>query len=202
MTEVQKRRRAEIERTLGRPDPRAVDADVYQLLTVVAPAVASDHPVTLLSDEHRSYPRAVRRLRARFPSRTIAHHTTPSTDPRTRANALFPVNLADLLLRHCAADHRRETIAFPKRRQGSAERLAVHLVWRNYIKRRRENGGRETAAMAAGLAHRPWRFGEVFARRLFRSLVTLPGRWAAYYERRVRTVACRRNTVHELRYAF
>jgi hypothetical protein len=37
----------------------------------------------------------------------------------TAQNPLFPVNLADLLLRHSSANHKRETIAFSKRRQGA-----------------------------------------------------------------------------------
>ena len=72
------------------------------------------------SDEHPAYAQAFRRLR----NRRIQHRTTSSRAPRCARNPLFPVNLADLLLRHCGANHKRETIAFSKRRQSAAYRLA------------------------------------------------------------------------------
>jgi hypothetical protein len=43
----------------------------------------------------------------------------------TTQNPLFPVNLADLLLRHSSANHKRETLAFSKRRQGTLYRMAI-----------------------------------------------------------------------------
>jgi len=43
-------------------------------------------------------------------------------DPRFTPAA---VNLADLLLRHTGANHKRETIAFSKRRQGALYRVAI-----------------------------------------------------------------------------
>jgi hypothetical protein len=45
------------------------------------------------------------------------------------------------LIRHCQSGHKRETIAFAKRRAASAERLAIFVVWRNYMKGRREKNG-------------------------------------------------------------
>jgi hypothetical protein len=35
MTEAQKRRRQQLERTLGRPDPKAIENDMRELLDVV-----------------------------------------------------------------------------------------------------------------------------------------------------------------------
>jgi hypothetical protein len=70
------------------------------------------------------------------------HRTIPSTAPRTRANDMFPCNPADLLLRRCGADHRRETITYDKRRQGGLERLALFTVRRNAIKCGNTTGGR------------------------------------------------------------
>jgi len=116
---------------------------------------------------------------------------------------LFPVNLADLLLRHSEADHRRETIAFDKRRQGGLERMAIFVVWRNLIKWRRENQPGETAAMAAGVVQRRWRWSEVFARRRFPRRAELPGSWWSYYWRRVKTAALgERQTENLLKFAF
>ena len=80
------------------------------------------------------------------------HLVTSSKERRDVGNPLFPINLADLLIRHSSANHKRETIAWSKRRQASAERLAVFLVWRNYMKGRRgkEGGGPPPGAARGG----------------------------------------------------
>ena len=202
MTPKQKWRRAVLEAGLGRPDPKAVEDGIVRLLAPLLPLASrvadsaatyeagSKIPVLLVhSDEHPAYVRAVRRLRRMPGIPRFRHQQTPSTDPRTRANALFPVNLADLLLRHCSADHRRETIAFDKRRQGGLERLAIFTVWRNTIKARRERRPGSTAAMAAGILARPLSWTRVFARRLFPRKNLLPDPWGSYYWRRVKTQA-------------
>jgi hypothetical protein len=182
---------------------------------------------TLYSDDHPAYRRAVRRLERAWaaevplpiprswaatgteetrPAATrprLQHGTTPSTAPRTSANNLFPCNLADLLLRHCGANHRRETIAYDKRRQGGLERAAIFTVWRNAIKWRRENHPGETAAMKAGMATRPLTWAEVFACRRFPRERELPGSWWDYYWRRVKTAALGdRQTENTARFAF
>jgi len=49
-----------------------------------------------------------------------------AADPR-----LFKINLPDTILRHGQANHKRETIAASKRRQGSSERMVIFLTWRD-----------------------------------------------------------------------
>ena len=58
------------------------------------------------------------------------------------------MNLLDLLIRHSSANHKRETIAFSKRRQSAAERLFVLVVWRNYLKSFSERKRDATPAQA------------------------------------------------------
>jgi hypothetical protein len=249
MTPAQKTRRAALEATLGRPDPKAVENGIFELLQVMrdtmpcgsgtgnpgADGVPTSPVLVVHSDEHPAYERAMRRLErigpapvksaetttitsALPPTRAahlagetpapvarpqLQHRTTPSTAPRTRANNLFPCNLADMLIRHSGADHRRETIAYDKRRQGGLERLALFTVWRNAIKWRRENHPGETAAMKIGVATRPLRWADVFARRRFPRERELPGSWWEYYWRRVRTAALGdRQTENLARFAF
>jgi hypothetical protein len=133
----------------------------------------------------------------------IDHQITSSKVRRTRSNRLFPVNLADLLLRHGSANHRRETIAFSKRRQAALERAAVFTVWRNTIKRRRENGRMESAAMRLGLVDRLLSWRAILRKRLFPGHFDLPEPWGRYYWRRVRTVVFGdRQVTHECRHAF
>ena len=215
MTPEQKTRRGELERTLGRPDPQAIELGMAELVRVISrrwkpgrrdtnlPVPPGPIQERLLhSDDHPAYRRSLRRLEVEGVV-GIRHVVTSSTERRTTSNPLFPVNLADLLLRHGQANHRRETIAFSKRRQGALERLAVFTVWRNAIKRRREKRGGETAAMAAGMLDRPLSWAEVFRRRRFPRRRLLPGAWWGYYWRKVKTpVLGPRQTEHQAKYAF
>ena len=194
MTAPQQRRRALLEARRGRPDPRAIELETAALLNLVAPTPQS---LELHTDDHRAYPRALRRL----PHLQVRHHVTSSLARRTTRNPLFPVNLLDLLIRHCGANHKRETIAFSKRRQAAAERLAILLVWRNYLKSFSERRRDATPAVRLGLLKRTLSVEEVLARRLFPSQIQLPQRLAAYYWRRVRTRALPHGVPHRCTYA-
>ena len=152
---------------------------------------------TVHSDAHKSYPPAIRNVDCR-----ITHIVTSGKDHRDRHNKLWVVNLLDLLIRHSGANHKRETIAWSKRRQASAERMGIFLVWRNYIKGRREkNRGSPTPAMERGMLDRHLTVDDVFSERIFRDHIALPERWAEYYDRKVKTRALERNCEHELSYA-
>ena len=165
------------------------------LLEVVT---GSQPRVTILSDEHKAYPLAMRELRCE-----ITHLVTSSRERRTARNPLFPVNLADMLVRHSSANHKRETIAWSKRRQGSAERLAVFLVWRNYMKGRREKvQGSPTPAQVRGMLDHRLSGAELLKRRLFVSRIELPERWREYYGKTVSTRVLARQRRHELKYAM
>ncbi len=196
MTSQQKRRRAELEADFGRPDPRSIEREVAALLALVVPHGLAE-PRVLHTDEHPDYPRAL----ARLGPRGLEHRTISSRAARTPHNPLFPVNLLDLLLRHSGANHRRETIAFSKRRQGAAERLAVTLVWRNYLKSFSERRRDGPPAMRAGVCARRLTVREVLAERLFPSRVRLPERWARYYWREIQTRRLPRGRTHRRRYA-
>ena len=194
MTPAQKRKRQRLEAEHGKPDPRAVLKDVNHLLEVVT---GGQRRVTVLSDEHKMYPQAMKGLPCE-----IIHLVTSSRERRDADNPLFPVNLADMLVRHSSANHKRETIAWSKRRQASSERLAVFLVWRNYMKGRREKvRGSPTPAQARGMLDHRVEVGELLERRLFVSQSRLPARWLEYYWRTVSTRVLPRQRRHALRYA-
>ncbi len=120
MTDRQKRVRKVLEKIRGRPDPQAVRKDMQELLKYVTEGTSE---MTIHSDDHQAYPRAIRNLMC-----TVRHIVTSSKDIRNRINKLFEINLLDLLIRHAEAGHKRETIAYPKRRNCSAYKLAVFLV--------------------------------------------------------------------------
>ena len=156
----QRTRRAELEAVFGRPDPVATRRAVEELVRRVVPAGAE---VVIESDEHAAYPQAMARLKDRL----IHHRTTSSKQSRTPRNPLFPANLADLLLRHSSANHKRETIAFSKRRQGALYRAAIFSVWRNFMKSRSENRCDEPPGVLLGVIPARRSAGQVLAARRF-----------------------------------
>jgi transposase-like protein len=194
MQKRQKARRTQLEEVFGKASPRAVEDGIRELLrTVIA-----ERPVPIIrSDDHRAYPRAIRAI-----CRNVVHRVTSSKQRRDRRNPLWEVNLADLMIRHSTAAHKRETIAWAKRRQASIEKLTIFQVWRNYMKKRREKGPPETPAMLLGLASHPWRLRDLLSQRLFFEKASLTRRWEAYYRRDVKTAALAVNRRHRLGYAF
>ena len=195
MTLHQKRRRKVLEAELGRPDPKAIEKDMRETLEV---ALSGQSGATVFSDDHPAYQRSIRSM-----SIAIDHRITPGSEHRDKNNSLWEVNLLDLLIRHSNANHKRETIAWSKRRQSSAERLAILLVWRNYMKGRREKvRGSPTPAMERGMTDRPIRIVDLLGKRIFRTRCELPPRWSMYYDRVVSTRAFSKNLGHELKMAY
>jgi hypothetical protein len=194
MRPAQRMRREELEAAHGRPDPQATRRAVEELVGRVVPPGAE---VEIASDEHRAYPQAF----ARLVDRRIRHRTTSSKASRTPRNPLFPANLADLLLRHASANHKRETIAFSKRRQGALYRAAIWAVWRNALKARSENRRDAPPAVALGLLPKRLGVREVLATRLFPWRQPL-GPWIERcYFARIPTRALARCRTHARRYA-
>ena len=189
----QKRRRAELEAALGRPDPKAVERGMRELLQILAKGCDR---LQLRSDEHPAYVRALRGLAC-----PVVHHVTSSTERRDTHNPLFEINLLDLLIRHSSANHRRETIAWSKRRNGSSLRLAILLVWRNLVKRRWEKGPPESPAMLKGLADHHCKAAELLAARRYPRRIRLEPAWARVYSGDETTPALGANRAHRLRYA-
>jgi transposase-like protein len=194
MTAAQKVKRTKLEAELGRPAPQAVLNGAQEVLRE---AVVGAERAIVRSDEHQAYPRALRGLPCPY-----THRRTSSKDRRNRHNELFEVNALDMFIRHSNANHRRETIAFAKRRQGAMERVALFTVWKNWVKRRWEKRCRQTPAMLMGLASKVLRFEEILGRRLFPDQVDLPASWQGYYWRRVETPVLGTNRRHALKYAF
>ncbi len=195
MTRAQRRRREELERLHGKPDPRSIEKEVATALAIVCP---ERQALELHSDEHADYPRALKRL----PHLSITHRTTSSRAARTSANPLFAINLLDLLIRHGGAAHKRETIAFAKRRQMAIWRMWQLLVWRNWMKWVSERRHVDTPAMRLGLATRKLGYHDVMRERLFESRIGLPARWKDYYYGRVKTRMMPRGREHRRKYAI
>jgi len=111
------------------------------------------------------------------------------------------VNLADLLLRHSSANHKLETIAFSKRRQGALYRVAIWVVWRNYIKDRSENRRDGPPAKALGLTSRALDVNEILKGRLFPELEGISGWLSACYFGEIPTRAIKHCGIHRAKRA-
>ena len=194
MTPYQKRRRRLLERSRGRPDPKSIEMEVGELVALLP----GQRVLRIRSDEHRAYPRALRRMGGRV----AGHEVTSSRKARTPRNPLFPVNLLELLLRHSQSNHKRETIAFSKRRQNAAEKIAVLQVWRNFVKQFSERRGGGTPAQRLGLRRQPMRVSDILSKRLFPSRTRLPDRLKIYYRRETVTRQIPRGRTHRAVYAF
>ena len=190
----QRTKRAELEATYGRPHSDATRRAVEDLVAHVVPPGAA---VEIESDEHGAYPRAF----ARLGGRRIVHRATSSRASRTPRNPLFPANLADLLLRHASANHKRETIAFSKRRQGALYRAAIWAVWRNFMKSRSENRRDDPPGVVLGVVPERLYTKDVLAERRFVWRHVL-GPWLERcYFARIPTRSLARCREHTLRYA-
>ena len=194
MTSWQKYRRTRLEEAFGRPDPAALGRGVASLLEVVVGQVET---ADVRSDDHPAYRGPIRGSKCR-----IRHEVTLSTVRRDGDNALFEANLLDSWLRHGSANHKRETIAWSKRRQRAMERMAIVLVDRNYIRSRKKKQGGPTAGMIRGITERKLSVGDILAERLFPGRIVLPAAWESYYRGLVRTRALKVNREHRLQYAF
>ena len=194
MRPSQKAKRARLEKEHGRPFAKATMTSVQDL---IARTVPEGSTATIRSDEHQAYSHALRRLEGR----RIQHEQTSSKESRTTRNPLFPVNLADLLLRHSSANHKRETIAFSKRRQASMYRAAIWVVWRNYVKSRSENRQNSPPAVAMGLLRKRLTVEEILSSRLFPSRMKLSTWVKRCYEGRIPTRRLERIRIHQPRIA-
>jgi transposase-like protein len=194
MRPSQRLKRARLEKKYGRPDPLATRKQVEELLRRIVPPGGQ---AILRSDQHPAYPQALKRLR----DRSFRHEATSSKAARTTQNPLFPANLADLLLRHCSANHKRETIAFSKRRQDALYRLAIWVVWRNYIKSTSENRRDAPPAQRLGLIKRALSVEAVLKERLFPDREGIAGWLSQCYFGRISTRAIPRGRVHRAQYA-
>ena len=194
MRPAQKQKRMLLENRHGRPYPQATRRSVQELVARIVPEGGT---AIIRSDEHQAYPLAFRRLRGR----RLHHEQTSSKKSRTTKNPLFPVNLADLLLRHSSANHKRETIAFSKRRQGAMYRAAIWVVWRNYVKSRSENKKNSPPAVVLGLIRKRLSIAKILEHRLFPSRMEL-GSWVhRCYHGRITTRRLERNRVHQPAFA-
>ena len=176
-------------------------------LNMLLELVPEDGQLSVIADAHKDYRRAVKRhpQRDRISLRTHANPVRgPKGSPRSaeaveRDAAMFPVDLLHKILRHSLAHHRRKTIAFTRRINAAMERMALTMIWRNFVKGRSERKRNSPSpAMKLGLTDERWTWKRVFSRRLFPDRVELPEPWPLLYRRGWETPLLASNATHDL----
>ena len=194
-----------------RPLHGAYSASSSRVVNMLLPLRHPRRPLELVGDGHPAYDRAVwgsahaARIRLeRFPNPPRGPKGSPrSAEALARDRAMFAADSLHALLRHTAAHHRRETIAFGRRLNALMERLFLTVVWRNFVKGRSERRPDPTTpAMRLGLATERWSWRRVLARRLFPARETLPPAWRDLYRRTWTTPTLPSNRAHRLRQAY
>ena len=194
MTAAQRKRRAVLEREHGRPDPHSVEREVARVVGIVYGGATK---AVIHTDLNPAYPQAFKRL----DGLTIEHHTISSRAARTTSNPLWVINLADNLIRHSCANHKRETIAFSKETGSTVARMWVMVAWRNYSKWCSEHRRRETPAMRIGVCTHRLSAKKLLEARLFPSRIELPEAWADHYWGRLKSRQIPNPKHHALKYA-
>jgi len=175
--------------------PNDLDRSVDEVLDLLLARVPESGTLHLVSDAHPGYRKAIGRHRRRH---AIRHevHANPLARGEDGANddaawqrdrALRRNDRLHTLIRHLAADHRRETIAFCRRGEALVERMAALAAWHNLAKpvSIRRNDTR-TPGMLRGLTPRPWIWAEILAKRRFASHLRLDATMRRVVERRLR----------------
>jgi len=182
-----------------------------RMLDRLLPLCPEGRRLHLVGDGKPAYGQAVAKHR-RSGEITLECHPNPRRGPKgsprsaeaiARDEAMFPVELLHMLLRHSLAAHRRETIAFGRRLNAIVERLFVAVIWRNFVKGVSERkGDRTTPAMRLGLTDRPWTWERVLGWRLFPDREKLDGIWLELYRRDWITAELPSNTRHRRVFAY
>jgi len=169
MSPWQKLKLHQICRKQGRFNPKNIRIASADILSRLAARSPDGKPLTLLSDEHFQYRRAIQND---LPSKAFEHITISSKACRNYQNILFSVNHADLLIRQNMAAFARETISFAKTHGRMCQKFALFLVYKNYMSPqftkaqvRRYRAHEESPAQKLGLTQRVLGFGDVFKQR-------------------------------------
>ena len=199
-----------LERLPKRPRRGGYSGSMRRTLDLLLPLVVPGDRLQIASDDKPQYRQSLERHPMAQRVRLTRYRNPPrgpkgsprSPEARRRDRAMFPVDAWHALIRHSAAHHRRETLAFSRRINASMERMFLMTVWRDFIKQRSERKPDPTTpAMRIGLTDCRWDWRRVFSRRLFLKRETLPPAWLELYRRDWVSPMLGSNTRHRLRHA-
>ena len=177
MSKWQKQRLSEIVSNQGRYNPRAIRIATKDLLKRLYDKRDPSHPkLTLISDEHFQYKRAIFQDLKEYP---MQHVTISSKACRNFQNILFSVNHADLLIRQSLASFARETISFSKTAGAMCQKYALFMVYKNYMapqftkeQVRRHDAHISSPAQKLNLFDKILGFTEIFSQRSLKHQTT------------------------------
>jgi hypothetical protein len=139
MSEYQKANRAVLER-LWKPAPDAIERECRALLADLAPLIekagTKERPLTLWSDKHRAYPRALKAVAAlakAIAGGRLLHKRVSSLLKRDCLNPLFSVNYIDRQIRKNMGEHVRETVKQGREVNCQMERMAIFIAGHNFL---------------------------------------------------------------------
>lgn len=131
----QRRYLEKLEGKEGRFDPRAIrrstEALFRELIQRKDPTLSK---LTIHTDEHFQYRRALERDLSALERAQIEHVTVSSKATRNYKNILFAVNHMDLLSRRYVAAFSRETICFAKKHSRMIHKYLLFTCYKNYMK--------------------------------------------------------------------
>ena len=138
MTRKQKEKRNALERRFRAPKA-GIETSFADLLKIIFRVWNKIRlpSLSLMTDEHPSYPRAISRMPPLIDARHegfFRHQQFPSTLARTLQNPLFPVNYMDREFRKDLSAYHRESTCFCRNVANGLNRLAIYQVWHNFIK--------------------------------------------------------------------
>jgi len=157
MTELQKKLRKTLEKTF-KADSKGIKKSftdiVLEILDLYPPS--QNNPVTLLTDEHKDYVRALNthHLQAFRMAKLLLHKKYSSERKRDKLNPLFSVNYMDREFRKDIINTVRKTCCWSRNVSNMMERFMVYLFHHNFLKKYRinqEKGDQTTHANVAGI---------------------------------------------------
>jgi hypothetical protein len=191
MSEWQRRKLAEIEHRDGRYNPKAIRIATKDILARLYSRKDPEcSQLTLLSDEHFQYRRAIQRD---LKSCKFEHVTISSKACRNFQNILFSVNHADLMIRQQVGAFSRETICFSKTAGAMCQKYALYLIYKNYMapqftKRhvRRHFAHTRSPAQNLKLCDRILEYSDIFkSRSIYDHCKKMPKDWKYFWNNRV-----------------
>lgn len=191
MSERQKRIKSEIEEQKGAYPKRAIRKATVAIFKRLRARVPRERKLQLVADRHFQYTRAIERD-LKWGADDVHLTRISSKEARTFQNVLFPVNHADLLVRHRIAPFRRETIAFRKTHSRMVDQFVLFILDKNYCRPqfvkphvRRPQAHTHSPAMQLGVATHRLSFRELYDWRRTPERVPLHEDWKMFYEGKV-----------------
>lgn len=143
MSDEQKARRKELEESLGKAPPKAVEDSVTRIVEDICLWLREKRfgPKRLRTDEHKAYVRSLKRVAEA--QVLLCHEQYSSEAPRTVGSPLFPVNYVDRQFRKDQINHVRETVQFARCPAAMMNRLTIYQGYHNYLMPRRVRAQRK-----------------------------------------------------------